>query len=79
MPHPISPLQREVAAAAVAGLLSGVLLAGAMQEQDLAAEVYGLGGAAASTAGTALHLALSGVAGAAAGPSGPNWCSPSIC
>lgn len=62
-----SPLQREVAAAAAAGLVGGLIFIVAMQERGLTAEVTGLGGLSVSAAGLSLHVLLSTLAGAAFG------------
>ena len=60
-----SPLQRELAAAAGAGLVAGLIFVLAMQERGLEAEVTGLAGLSATTAGLSLHVLLSALAGAA--------------
>ena len=62
-----SPLRREIAAGAVAGLIGGAVFALAMQERGLTADVTGLLGLSSSAGGLSLHLLLGALAGAGFG------------
>ena len=62
-----SSLRREIAAASVAGLVGGLIIAAAMQERGLTVEVTGLLGLSSSAGGLSLHMLLAALAGAAFG------------
>ncbi len=59
------PPSRHIAAGVLAGVLAGLVFAGAMQEQRMSVPVTGIAGLSSTGPGLLLHLALAGLLGAA--------------